>query len=50
MTTCCAVLSPQEQRLQEEMLGKESFHGRTRAYDILKSIQTGRREDLNQGP
>lgn len=42
MSTCCAVLSPQEQRLQEEMLGKESFRGRTRAYDILKSIQTVR--------
>ena len=42
MSNCCAVLSPQEQRLQEEILGKESFCGRTRAYDILKSIQTVR--------
>ena len=40
--SCCTVLSPQEQRLQEELVGKESFHGRTRAYDILKSIQTVR--------
>ena len=42
MTTCCNVLSPQEQRLQEEILGIDNFKGRTRAYDILKSIQTVR--------
>ncbi len=40
MTDCCTVLSPQEQRIQEERLGKENFHGRPRAYQILKSIQT----------
>lgn len=39
MTTCCTVLSPQEQRLQEEFLGKQRFNNRTRAYDILQAVK-----------
>lgn len=40
MTTCCTVLSPQEQRIQEEQLGKQSyFEGRERVFKILKSFQ-----------
>ncbi|AQS57885.1 (2S)-3-sulfopropanediol dehydratase [Desulforamulus ferrireducens] len=39
MTTCC-VLSPHEQRIQEEMLGKDDFKkGRERIYKILESFQ-----------
>lgn len=41
MSTCCTVLSPQEQRIQEELLGKAQFN-RTRAYDILQSIKNVR--------
>lgn len=42
MTTCCTVLSPQEQRIQEELLGKSQFGDRTRAYDILQSVKNVR--------
>lgn len=42
MTACCTVLSPQEQRLEEELLGKERFGNRTRAYDILQSVRNQR--------
>lgn len=43
MTTCCTVLSPHEQRIQEEMLGKEDFkQGRERVYEILTSFHTDR--------
>ncbi|WP_434510658.1 (2S)-3-sulfopropanediol dehydratase [Desulfitobacterium sp. AusDCA] len=37
MTTCC--LSPQEQRLQDEQVAKESFEGRERVFTILQSFQ-----------
>jgi len=40
MTMCCTTLSPQELRIQEELAGKDSFHGRIRPYKILKAIQT----------
>jgi pyruvate formate-lyase/glycerol dehydratase family glycyl radical enzyme len=42
MTTCCNVLSPQEQRIHEELLGKSQFGTRTRAYDILQSVKNVR--------
>lgn len=37
MTTCC--LSPHEQRIQEEQMGKKSFDGRERVFKILTSFQ-----------
>jgi len=37
MTTCC--LSPHEQRIQEEQLGKKNFQGRERVFQILTSFQ-----------
>ena len=40
METNCAVLSPQEYRLQEELAGRDIYAGRKRPYEILKSIQT----------
>ncbi len=40
METNCAVLSPQEYRLQEEQAGRDIYAGRKRPYKILKSIQT----------
>lgn len=40
METNCAVLSPQEYRLQEEQAGRDIYAGRPRPYEILKSIQT----------
>jgi pyruvate formate-lyase/glycerol dehydratase family glycyl radical enzyme len=39
MSTCCQVLSPQEQRIQDEIAGKQTFSGRPRAYGILKSVE-----------
>ena len=39
METNCAVLSPQEYRLQEEQAGRDIDTGRMRPYKILKSIQ-----------
>ena len=39
MTTCCTVLSPQEQRIKEEQLGIQDFGGRERVFKILKSFQ-----------
>ena len=39
METNCAVLSPQEYRLQEEQAGRDIYSGRMRPYKILKSIQ-----------
>lgn len=39
METNCAVLSPQEYRLQEEQAGRDIYTGRMRPYKILKSIQ-----------
>ena len=38
-TNCCATLSPQEYRLQEEQAGRDVFNGRQRPYKILKKIQ-----------
>ena len=40
METNCAVLSPQEYRLQEEQAGRDIYTGPMRPYKILKSIQT----------
>jgi len=40
MTECCAVLSPQEQRLQDEIAGKKVNFSRPRAYGILQEIIT----------
>ena len=39
MTTCCTVLSPQEQRIQEEQLGIEDFGSRERVFKILNSFK-----------
>ncbi len=39
MTTCCTVLSPQEQRIKEEQLGIQDFGGRERVFKILNSFQ-----------
>ncbi len=39
MAECCEVLSPQEQRIKAEIAGKDTFNGRTRAYNILKSVE-----------
>lgn len=40
MSVCCNVLSPQEQRLKEEQLGKHDyFKGRERVFKILNSFQ-----------
>ncbi|HZK53334.1 MAG TPA: glycyl radical protein [Desulfosporosinus sp.] len=38
MESCCNVLSPHEQRIQEEQLGKKSFEGRERVFEILNSF------------
>ncbi|MEG6523806.1 (2S)-3-sulfopropanediol dehydratase [Desulfotomaculum sp. 1211_IL3151] len=41
MSCCCNVLSPHEQRIQDEMLGKDDFKkGRERIYKILESFNT----------
>lgn len=42
MNSCCTVLSPQEQRIQQEITGKQSFSGRERVYKILRSFQSQR--------
>ena len=43
MSSCCNVLSPHEQRIQEEMQGKDDFKkGRERIYKILESFNTQR--------
>ncbi len=39
MDTCCEVLSPHEQRIQEEIRGIKDFHGRQRVYRILESFK-----------
>ncbi|MBC2723723.1 glycyl radical protein [Desulfosporosinus sp.] len=39
MESCCNVLSPHEQRIQEEQLGKKNFEGRERVFQILTSFQ-----------
>ncbi len=38
----CCVLSPHEQRIQEEIQGKENFEGRERVYKILNNFKTQR--------
>lgn len=40
MTACC--LSPHEQRIQEEQLGKKHFEGRERVFQILTGFQDTR--------
>lgn len=42
MNSCCNVLSPHEQRIQEEQKGKENFEGRERVFNILRSYQMER--------
>jgi len=42
MNTCCEVLSPQEQRIQEEIEGTYKFSGRERVYRILESFNAKR--------
>ncbi|MTI81616.1 MAG: glycyl radical protein [Firmicutes bacterium] len=42
MAECCSVLSPHEQRIQEEIQGKQNFEGRERVYNILNSFNTER--------
>ena len=39
MESCCNVLSPHEQRIQEEQMGKKNFKGRERVFQILTSFQ-----------
>ncbi len=39
MESCCNVLSPHEQRIQEDQLGKKNFEGRERVFQILTSFQ-----------
>ena len=39
MNTECCTLSPHEQRIREEMAGKEFFEGRERVYKILNSFK-----------
>lgn len=39
MTTCCTVLSPQEQRIKEEQLGIQDFGSRQRVFKILNSFK-----------
>ena len=39
MAICCEVLSPQEQRIQEEIQGVYQFFGRERVYRILNSFK-----------
>lgn len=42
MSTTYSVLSPQEERIQEELHGEHKIHGRKRAYEILDSFQNTR--------
>lgn len=42
MDYCCEVLSPQEQRIQEEIRGIHSVSGRERVYRILDSFKVAR--------
>jgi len=42
MNICCEVLSPQEQRIQEEIEGVYKFSGRERVYRILQSFSDKR--------
>lgn len=42
MSTTYSVLSPQEERIQEELQGKHKIYGRKRAYEILNSFQNTR--------
>ncbi|MDQ7095283.1 glycyl radical protein [Desulfosporosinus sp. PR] len=50
MTTTCCCLSPHEQRIQEEQLGKKNFAGRERVFEILTSFQNLRPKiDVERG-
>ncbi|MGP7819711.1 (2S)-3-sulfopropanediol dehydratase [Niallia sp. 01092] len=42
MSTTYSILSPQEERIQEEIQGKQKRDGRKRAYEILDSFQNTR--------
>ncbi len=42
MNTCCETLSPQEQRIQEEIKGIFNYEGRERIYKILNSYKNER--------
>ncbi|MCE5334523.1 MAG: glycyl radical protein [Desulfobacteraceae bacterium] len=42
MNTCCETLSPQEQRIQEEIKGIFNYEGRERIYKILNSFKNER--------
>lgn len=42
MSTTYSVLSPQEERIQEELQGNHKIYGRKRAYEILNSFQNTR--------
>lgn len=42
MSVCCSVLSPHEQRVQEEIQGIRNYRGRERVYHILNSIKSNR--------
>jgi formate C-acetyltransferase len=42
MLTTHSILSPQEERIQEEIHGKHKIYGRKRAYEILDSFQSTR--------
>lgn len=42
MSTSNSVLSPQEERIQEELQGKHKVYGRKRSYEILNSFQNTR--------
>ncbi|MEN6484886.1 MAG: hypothetical protein ABFD98_08395, partial [Syntrophobacteraceae bacterium] len=42
MNTCCETLSPQEQRIQEEIKGIFDYTGRERIYRILNSYKMER--------
>ncbi|AGK95959.1 (2S)-3-sulfopropanediol dehydratase [Clostridium pasteurianum] len=42
MSTTYSVLSPQEERIQEELQGKHKIYGRKRSYEILDSFQNTR--------
>ncbi|KUO50820.1 MAG: glycyl radical enzyme [Desulfitibacter sp. BRH_c19] len=35
----CCTLSPHEQKIQEELHGKQNYHGRERVYEILNSFK-----------
>ncbi|HEY3424120.1 MAG TPA: glycyl radical protein [Negativicutes bacterium] len=42
MAVCCSVLSPHEQRVQEDIQGTQNYQGRERVYNILNTIKGNR--------